>query len=74
MAVNNIATVCSTIALMPLMARMLWGRLPLSAIIIYHYNVRITVTLTISLITIKTILMTLFIKYFDTMTGSPLKS
>ena len=38
-------------------------------VILAYYNIRIVLTLTISLLTAKTILMTLFILRFDAMTG-----
>ena len=42
---------------------------PIQMIILAYYNIRLVLTLTISLLTAKTILMTLFILRFDTMTG-----
>ena len=38
-------------------------------VILAYYNFRLNLTLTISLLTAKTILMTLFILRFDVMTG-----
>ena len=38
-------------------------------VIVAYYNIRLVLTLTISLLTAKTVLMTLFILRFDTMTG-----
>ena len=41
----------------------------LQVVILAYYNFRLVLTLTISLLTAKTILMTLFILRFDAMTG-----
>ena len=38
--------------------------------VIAHYNIRVALTLTITLLTAKTVLMTLFILRFDAMTGA----
>ena len=39
-------------------------------VVIAHYNIRACLTLTITLLTAKTVLMTLFILRFDCMTGA----
>ena len=41
----------------------------IQVITVAYYNIRLVLTLTISLLTAKTVLMTLFILRFDTMTG-----
>ena len=83
--VNNLATIMNTILLLPYPLRILFGPLPIEVdifaylpvyifllsqvVIVAYYNIRLVLTLTISLLTAKTVLMTLFILRFDTMTG-----
>ena len=42
----------------------------LQVVTVAYYNIRLVLTLTISLLTAKTVLMTLFIMRFDTMSGN----
>ena len=45
------------------------ANLQIQVVTVAYYNIRLVLTLTISLLTAKTVLMTLFILRFDTMTG-----
>ena len=60
------------VILVPYLLRILLGRLHPTLVAVAYYNIRATLTLTISLLTAKTLLMIAFIFRFEAMTGEAL--
>ena len=57
------------VVLVPYLLRILLGPLHPTLVAVAYYNIRTLLTLTISLLTAKTVLMTAFILRFEVMTG-----
>ena len=68
-AVSTITTVGNMVVLLPYLLRILVGPLHPTLVAVAYYNIRATLTITISLLTAKTVLMTAFILRFGVMTG-----
>ena len=72
-AVSRITTVGNMVMLVPYLLRVLLGPLhPALVAVVYYYPGRAILTLTISLLTAKTLLMAAFILRFEIMTGEAL--
>ena len=68
-AVSTITTVGNMVVLLPYLLRILVGPLHPTLVAVAYYNIRATLTITISLLTAKTVLMTASILRFEVMTG-----
>ena len=67
--ISRTLTMHHLIFMIPLVLRILFGPLPNSLVVCYHYSNRIAITNTLSLVLIKTILMSAFIWNFSFMSG-----
>ena len=69
-AILHIATAGNALALVPVIARILFGPFPVSVVLAIYYLFRIIIIFTISILTIKMILMSAFLVDFQLMSGT----
>ena len=72
MAILHTATAGNTLALVPVIVRLLFGPFPVSLVLAIYYLFRVIIIFTVSILTIKMILMSAFLVDFELMSGAML--
>ena len=68
-AINNIGSVLNIIFMLALICRAIYGPITPRLVLFYYYLLRLGFTFTLSVLTVKTTLMTFFILDFNRMSG-----
>ena len=68
-AILHTATAGNTLALVPVIARLLFGPFPVPVVLAIYYLFRVIIIFTVSILTIKMILMSAFLVDFQLMSG-----
>ena len=69
-AILHTCTAGNAFALVPMIARILFGPFPVPAVLAIYYLFRIIIIFTVSILTIKMILMSAFLVDFQCMSGT----
>ena len=68
-AILHAASVGNTMALLPVVARLLFGPFPVPVVLVIYYLFRVIIIFAVSILTIKMVLMSAFLVDFELMTG-----
>ena len=68
-AILHAASVGNTMALLPVVARLLFGPFPVPVVLVIYYLFRVIIIFAVSILTIKMVLMSAFLVDFELMSG-----